>query len=74
MWETPNNAVIHAGNKMTVMLHIERRMNKFSRKAGIAAFIWRLILTTGTGSIFGLLVARHNNAKATKPDKRDKGL
>jgi len=36
----------------------ERRMNKYSRKVGIAAFIWRLILTTGTGSIFGFLVAR----------------
>lgn len=26
--------------------------------AGLAAFLWRLILTTGTGSIFGWLVAR----------------
>jgi molybdopterin-containing oxidoreductase family membrane subunit len=25
---------------------------------GLAAFVWRLILTTGTGSIFGFLVAR----------------
>lgn len=36
----------------------ERRMNKYSRAVGIAAFTWRLILTTGTGSIFGFLVAR----------------
>ncbi|CAC9595585.1 Sulfite reduction-associated complex DsrMKJOP protein DsrP (= HmeB) [Bathymodiolus heckerae thiotrophic gill symbiont] len=36
----------------------ERRMNKYSRTIGIAAFTWRLILTTGTGSIFGFLVAR----------------
>ncbi|MBC8494410.1 MAG: polysulfide reductase NrfD [Candidatus Thioglobus sp.] len=36
----------------------ERRMNKYSRTVGIAAFTWRLILTTGTGSIFGFLVAR----------------
>ena len=36
----------------------ERRMNKYSRSVGIAAFTWRLILTTGTGSIFGFLVAR----------------
>ncbi len=28
------------------------------KAAGIAAFTWRLILTTGTGSIFGWLVAR----------------
>lgn len=37
---------------------MERRMNTFSKPAGIAAFIWRLLLTTGTGSIFGFLVAR----------------
>ena len=37
---------------------MERKMNKYYRQAGIAAFIWRLILTTGTGSIFGFLVAR----------------
>jgi len=28
------------------------------KTAGVAAFTWRLILTTGTGSIFGWLVAR----------------
>jgi molybdopterin-containing oxidoreductase family membrane subunit len=33
-------------------------MNKYSKPVGIAAFLWRLILTTGTGSIFGFLVAR----------------
>jgi molybdopterin-containing oxidoreductase family membrane subunit len=37
---------------------LERKMNKYSRYAGFAAFIWRLVLTTGTGSIFGFLVAR----------------
>lgn len=37
---------------------MERKMNKYSKPAGFAAFIWRLILTTGTGSIFGFLVAR----------------
>jgi len=37
---------------------MERRMSRFSSKAGLAAFIWRIILTTGTGSIFGFLVAR----------------
>lgn len=37
---------------------MERKMNKFSQTAGLFAFIWRLILTTGTGSIFGFLVAR----------------
>ncbi|NNC68459.1 MAG: polysulfide reductase NrfD, partial [Gammaproteobacteria bacterium] len=37
---------------------MERKMNKFSNTVGLFAFIWRLILTTGTGSIFGFLVAR----------------
>lgn len=37
---------------------MERKMNRFARPAGFAAFIWRLVLTTGTGSIFGFLVAR----------------
>ncbi len=33
-------------------------MHKFTRTAGTAAFLWRLALTTGTGSIFGFLSAR----------------
>jgi molybdopterin-containing oxidoreductase family membrane subunit len=57
------NIILYNGFFAIVAVYLwmmfERRMNKFSRKAGIAAFIWRLILTTGTGSIFGLLVARH---------------
>jgi molybdopterin-containing oxidoreductase family membrane subunit len=36
----------------------ERRMNVHTGRAGVVAFIWRLVLTTGTGSIFGFLVAR----------------
>jgi len=37
---------------------LDRTMKKYSRYAGIAAFGWRLALTTGTGSIFGFIVAR----------------
>ncbi len=37
---------------------MDRRMNQFSKPVGYFAFFWRLILTTGTGSIFGFLVAR----------------
>jgi len=36
----------------------EPRMNRFARAAGTAAFAWRFVLTTGTGCIFGFLVAR----------------
>ncbi|WIM06535.1 MAG: polysulfide reductase NrfD [Candidatus Nitricoxidivorans perseverans] len=37
---------------------MERRMNPYSHAVGFATFVWRLLLTTGTGSIFGFLVAR----------------
>ncbi len=37
---------------------MEKRMNRYTHMAGFFAFVWRLILTTGTGSIFGFLVAR----------------
>jgi molybdopterin-containing oxidoreductase family membrane subunit len=39
-------------------LQMERRMNRHVPAAGKVALIWRLVLTTGTGSIFGFLVAR----------------
>jgi molybdopterin-containing oxidoreductase family membrane subunit len=37
---------------------MERRMNRYSTPVGYFAFVWRLVLTPGTGSIFGFLVAR----------------
>ncbi|MDH5394936.1 MAG: polysulfide reductase NrfD [Gammaproteobacteria bacterium] len=37
---------------------LQRNLNQYSKIAGFSAFIWRLMLTTGTGSIFGFLVAR----------------
>ena len=37
---------------------MDETVNKYNRLAGVSAFIWRLLLTTGTGSIFGFLVAR----------------
>jgi molybdopterin-containing oxidoreductase family membrane subunit len=39
-------------------VQMERRMNRYTTAAGWVAFVWRLVLTTGTGSIFGFLVAR----------------
>ncbi len=41
-----------------IWMQMERRMNRFVPAAGLLAFVWRLALTTGTGSIFGFLVAR----------------
>ena len=56
------NIILYNGFFAIVAVYLwmmfERRMNKYSSKAGLAAFIWRIILTTGTGSIFGFLVAR----------------
>lgn len=37
---------------------LERRFGALAKPVGLAAFAWRIILTTGTGSIFGFLVAR----------------
>jgi len=37
---------------------MERQMSPYSKPVGWFALIWRLVLTSGTGSIFGWLVAR----------------
>jgi len=37
---------------------LDRPFNKFTKTAGTLAFVWRLILTMGTGSIFGMLISR----------------
>ncbi|RME16365.1 MAG: molybdopterin oxidoreductase [Alphaproteobacteria bacterium] len=42
-----------------LVVQMMRRINyKWVQAAGFIAFLWRLALTTGTGSIFGWLVAR----------------
>jgi len=56
------NIILYNGFLLVVGIYLwtlmEKKMNRFSKAAGTAAFIWRLVLTTGTGSIFGFLVAR----------------
>jgi len=56
------NIFLYTGFLVVVAVYLwvmfEPRMNRFTRSAGTVAFIWRLVLTTGTGSIFGFLVAR----------------
>lgn len=39
-------------------MQFERQFNGYIAGAGLGAFIWRFILTSGTGGIFGFLVAR----------------
>ncbi|OIP17855.1 MAG: molybdopterin oxidoreductase [Betaproteobacteria bacterium CG2_30_59_46] len=46
---------------------MDRKMHGYSRYVGFAAFIWRLLLTTGTGAIFGFLVARQAYGSALLP-------
>lgn len=56
------NIILYTGFFAIVGVYIwammDNAMQKYSKKVGLFAFIWRLILTTGTGSIFGFLVAR----------------
>ena len=56
------NIFLYTGLLVVVAVYLwmmfEPRMNRFIGGVGKIAFIWRLVLTTGTGSIFGVLVAR----------------
>jgi molybdopterin-containing oxidoreductase family membrane subunit len=56
------NIFLYTGFLAIVVVYLwtmmERRMNPLTKAAGFVAFVWRLLLTTGTGSIFGFLVAR----------------
>jgi len=56
------NIILYNGFLGLVIVYLwtmmEKRMNRYTPVAGLFAFVWRLILTTGTGSIFGFLVAR----------------
>ena len=56
------NIFLYIGFFVVVAVYLwmmmERRMNEYTKPAGVFAFLWRLTLTTGTGSIFGFLVAR----------------
>ena len=56
------NIFLYVGFLAVVALYLwclmERRMLRWSPAAGLLAFLWRLVLTTGTGLIFGFLVAR----------------
>jgi Ni/Fe-hydrogenase subunit HybB-like protein len=57
-WNVILYPVFYAFVAVYLWTMMERRMNPFSKAAGLATFIWRIILTTGTGSIFAFLVAR----------------
>jgi len=56
------NIILYNGFMAIVVIYLWTMLDKtktqYSKFAGFFAFFWRLILTTGTGSIFGFLVAR----------------
>jgi molybdopterin-containing oxidoreductase family membrane subunit len=56
------NIFLYTGFLVVVIAYLwtmaERKGNVFNKSVGTFAFLWRLALTTGTGSIFGFLVGR----------------
>ena len=65
------NVFLYSGMFAIVAVYLwtlmERRMNVYSGRVGIAAFVWRIVLTTGTGAIFAFLVARQAYGSALLP-------
>lgn len=53
-----NGFIALVGIYIWTMLDPNPAVKRFYKVAGFTAFVWRLILTTGTGSIFGWLLAR----------------
>ena len=65
------NIFLYSGFFALAVLYLwtsmEKRMNKWSKPAGLAMFAWRVILTSGTGLIFAFLVVRQAYASALLP-------
>ena len=56
------NIFLYTGFMAIVVIYLYTMMakykNRFTVPVGFLAFVWRLVLTAGTGSIFGFIVAR----------------
>jgi Ni/Fe-hydrogenase subunit HybB-like protein len=56
------NVFLYSGMAAIVVAYrwtmLQPGLERWSRPAGLAVLVWRFVLTTGTGSIFGFLVAR----------------
>ncbi|OGS91108.1 MAG: molybdopterin oxidoreductase [Gallionellales bacterium GWA2_60_18] len=65
------NIVLYSGMFALVLVYLwtmmERRMSPWSKPAGLAVFVWRFVLTTGTGLIFAFLTARQAYGSALLP-------
>ena len=65
------NVLLYSGLFATVLMYLwtllDRTMGKWTKPAGILVFVWRFILTSGTGLIFAFLVARQAYGSALLP-------
>ena len=65
------NIFLYSGFMVIVVAYlwtmVERKGSAYNKPAGYVAFVWRLLLTMGTGSIFGFLVARQAYDSAILP-------
>lgn len=65
------NIFLYSGMFAAVAVYLwtmmEKRMYPWSKPAGFVVFIWRFVLTTGTGVIFSFLVARQAYGTAILP-------
>lgn len=65
------NVLLYTGMFAAVAIYLwtmmEQRMNPWTKPVGIVVFVWRFILTTGTGLIFAFLVARQAYGSALLP-------
>lgn len=56
------NIIVYNGFFLLVAIQlwffIEPRMNRFAGAAGLVAFLWRILLATDVGSVFGVVVGR----------------
>ena len=56
------NIFLYTGFMVIVIAYLwtmaDRMAGPYNKPVGVLAFVWRLALTTGTGSIFGFIVAR----------------
>jgi len=65
------NILLYSGMFAAVVVYLwtmmEQRMKAWSKPAGFLVFVWRFVLTTGTGVIFSFLVARQAFGTAILP-------
>ncbi len=65
------NVLLYTGLFVSVGFYLwtlmDRTMAAWTQPAGLLVFVWRFVLTTGTGLIFAFLVARQAYASAVLP-------